>query len=110
MKRALFLLLATGLFTSLTACDYRNTPGKDPQVSQDFTVSTPARATETNRDSISHGDEAYTPIGKGSAQDQQTSAQAGLEGSPSNPGSPNVTVPEGNSEVRGTARSSQSEE
>ncbi|TGD78738.1 hypothetical protein [Hymenobacter wooponensis] len=110
MKRALSLLLATGLFASLTACDYRNTPGKDPQVSQDFSTAMPARATESNRDSISGGDEAYTPIGKGSAKDQQTSAQAGLEGSPSNPGSPNVNLPKGNQETQGTTRSAQPEQ
>jgi hypothetical protein len=105
MKRALSFFLAAGFFASLTACDYRNTPGKDPQVSQDFTVGMPARSTETDRDSISHGDEAYTPIGKGSAKDMQTSDQAAIEGSPNNPSSPNVSVPKGNNaEVQSTAR------
>ncbi|WP_045687214.1 hypothetical protein [Hymenobacter sp. AT01-02] len=104
MKRAFSFFVAAGLLATLPACDYNNTPGKDPQASQDFTEAPKARSTETNLDSISGGDEAYTPIGKGSAADQKTSNQAGLDGSPGSPNSPNNTLPEQNQEARGTSR------
>lgn len=104
MKRAFALLLSTGLLTTLAACDYNSTPGKDPQVNQDFTEAMPARSTEISRDSISGGDEAYTPIGTGSANDQKTSVDAGLEGAPKNAGSPASDIPTDNAEVRSTTR------
>ncbi|MBX0292905.1 hypothetical protein K3G63_20855 [Hymenobacter sp. HSC-4F20] len=103
MKR-LLLLLTSGLLVSLTACDYNNTPGKDPQVSQDFSTYRKASATETNRDSVSGGDEAYTPIGTGSAQDQKTSTDAALEGQPNNANSPVGDMPATNNEVKSTTR------
>ncbi|SNC74564.1 hypothetical protein SAMN06265337_2433 [Hymenobacter gelipurpurascens] len=104
MKRPILLLALSGLLTTFTACDYNNTPGKDPQASQDFTQAPKARATETNLDSISGGDEAYEPIGKGSAADQKTSADAGLQSSPSNPTSPTSTMPQNNTETKSTVR------
>ncbi|WP_139920284.1 hypothetical protein [Hymenobacter sp. DG01] len=104
MKRFLPLLAAGALMASLTGCDYRNTPGKDPQVSQDFSTYQKARPIETMRDSVSGGDEAYTPIGTGSAQNQKTSVDAAIEGQPNNAGSPVGDMPSGNSEVQATTR------
>lgn len=104
MKRLFSLLLATGLLASLTACDYRNTPGKDPQASQDFSTYQKARPAETMRDSVSGGDEAYTPIGTGSANDQKTSTDAAIEGQPNNANSPVGNMPANNSEVQATSR------
>ncbi|GAB2767358.1 hypothetical protein HNQ93_000018 [Hymenobacter luteus] len=104
MKRLLSLALASGLLASLTACDYRNTPGKDPQASQDFSTYQKARPTETMTDSVSGGDEAYTPIGTGSANDQKTSVDAAIEGQPNNAGSPVGDMPSGNEEVKATSR------
>lgn len=104
MKRSFLFLLLGGLLTTFTACDYTSTPGKDPQASQDFTRAPKARATETNLDSISGGDEAYEPIGKGSAADQKTSADAGLQSAPGNANSPVSTMPQNNTETQSTTR------
>jgi hypothetical protein len=103
MKRPFLFLLLGGLLTTFTACDYNKTPGKDPQASEDFTNAPKARATETDLDSISGGDEAYEPIGKGSAADQKTSADAGLQSAPGAPGSPTSTMPQNNTETQGKA-------
>jgi hypothetical protein len=105
MKRTTSLLLALGLGAALTACDYSNGPGKEPQAgSQDFTTAPPATANETNRDSISGGQEVHTPIGKGSAADQKTSADAGLQSAPGNASSPVNKMPQESPEARSTAR------
>ncbi|TYZ14329.1 hypothetical protein FY528_00960 [Hymenobacter lutimineralis] len=104
MKRLSALLLTVAATASLAACDYNNTPGKDPQASQDFTEAPPARKMETERDSINGQQEAHTPIGTGSAADQKTSADAALEGSPSNPNSPATTLPKESAQQRGSAR------
>ncbi|MFD2786422.1 hypothetical protein [Hymenobacter rubripertinctus] len=106
MKRllsfALVAALTAALAASLTACDYNNTPGKDPQASQDFTNAPKATATETNLDSISGSQEVHTPIGKGSAADQQTSVDAALDAAPGN--SPTSTMPQTNTEARASTR------
>lgn len=105
MKRTLSFLLALGLASAFTACDYSNGPGKEPQAgSQDFTDAPPATANETNRDSISGGQEVHTPIGKGSAADQKTSADAGLQNAPGNATSPTNTMPQESQEARSSAR------
>lgn len=104
MKRFLSLFVAAGLLSSLAACDYSNTPGKDPQTTQDFSTYQKARPAETDRDSISHGDEAYTPIGTGSAEDQKKSTDAAIEGQPNNANSPVGNMPTDNAEVRSTTR------
>lgn len=104
MKRLLTFALGAALATAFTACDYNNTPGKDPQASQDFTNAPKARATETNLDSISNGEEAHTPIGTGSAADQKTSTDAALEGAPNSPSSPTSTMPSTSTEGNASAR------
>ncbi|MDU0371186.1 hypothetical protein ACFPAF_12325 [Hymenobacter endophyticus] len=104
MKRLFSLTLAAGLATALAACDYNNTPGKDPQASQDFTDAPKARATETDLDSISGEQVVTQPAGTGSPADQKTSADAGLNASPGNPNSPANTMPENSTEARGSAR------
>ncbi|RSK23901.1 hypothetical protein [Hymenobacter metallilatus] len=104
MKRLLSLTLAAGLATALTACDYNNTPGKDPQASQDFSEAPKARATETDLDSISSQQEVNTPVGTGSAADQKTSTDAALEGAPNSPSSPTSTMPSNSSEGNASAR------
>lgn len=104
MKRLSLLLLPALLLASLSACDPRNSPGKDPQRSQDFTNAPEARATETDLDSISGGQEVYEPGGVGSAADQQTSVDAGLNAAPSNANSPTAGQPEQPTEPQGTAR------
>ncbi|GAB3236435.1 hypothetical protein GCM10027346_27120 [Hymenobacter seoulensis] len=104
MKRSFALLLTGGLLSALTACDYNNTPGRDPQTSQDFTQGKPANATDTNRDSISGGDEAYTPIGTGSPVDQKKSVDAAMEGAPKDANSPATAAPSNNSEANASTR------
>lgn len=102
MKCLLSLGLLAALAASLTACDYNNTPGKDPQASQDFTDAPKATATETDLDSISGSQDAYTPIGKGSAADQKTSPDAALDAAPGN--SPTTTMPQANPEAQASTR------
>lgn len=108
MKRISHLLLAAVLATAtLAACDRQNSPGKDPQFSQDFTTAPPATTNETDRDSISGEQRVETPVGKGSAADQKASqgdADASLEASPSNPKSPTNTIPQQSEEAKSTAR------
>ncbi|UPL47983.1 hypothetical protein [Hymenobacter sublimis] len=104
MKRIFPLFFAAGLLSSLASCDYSNTPGKDPQTTQDFSTYQKARPAETNRDSVSNGDEAYTPIGTGSAEDQKKSTDAALEGQPNNANSPVGDMPSDNTEVKSTTR------
>lgn len=106
MKPTFALLLAGGLLATLASCDYHNSPGKDPQVSQDFTPAVPARAMEINRDSITGRQDTYTPIGRGSAADQKTSVDAALDGAPNNASSPVGDMPSSNPEVTSTARES----
>ncbi|MBT9391546.1 hypothetical protein KLP40_00105 [Hymenobacter sp. NST-14] len=100
MKRFLSLSLLAALTACLTACDYNNTPGKDPQASQDFTNAPDATATETDLDSISGNQDAYTPIGKGSAADQRTSPDTTLNAGTS----PTTTMPQTNPEVKASTR------
>ncbi|MBD2714945.1 hypothetical protein KBK19_07855 [Microvirga sp. STR05] len=104
MKRSFTFLLALSLGAALTACDYNNTPGKDPQASQDFSDAPKATTNETDRDSLSGGQNVETPTGLGSAADQKTSTNAALEGAPSSPGSPTTTMPTESEEGRSTTR------
>ena len=86
----------------LTACDYDNGPGKEPQFSQDFTNGPQATAAQTDLDSVSKSQSAYTPIGKGSAADQKTSTPSAME---ANQGSATgSTMPKTNPEVKSTTR------
>lgn len=103
MNRAYSLCLMAALTLGLaTACDYDKGPGKEPQFSQDFTKGQEATAADTNLDSISQSQDAYTPIGKGSAADQKTSVDAAMDANPGT--SPINSMPESNSEVKATTR------
>ncbi|UYZ63444.1 hypothetical protein [Hymenobacter weizhouensis] len=104
MKRAFHLLVPALLLASLSACDYRNTPGVEPFRSQDFSTYPPARATETNLDSITGRQDVYEPGGVGSAADQQTSVDAGLNAAPGNANSPTAGQPEQSAQTQSTAR------
>ncbi|WP_426492789.1 hypothetical protein [Hymenobacter sp. 102] len=104
MKRLLTFALAAVLASAFSACDYNNTPGKDPQASQDFTEAPKARSTETNLDSISDEQVVTQPQGTGSAADQKTSTDAALEGAPNSPSSPTSTMPSNSSEGNASAR------
>ncbi|RFP63622.1 hypothetical protein D0N36_18550 [Hymenobacter lapidiphilus] len=85
-----------------TACDYDNGPGKEPQFSQDFTKGQVATAADTDLDSVSQSQDAYTPIGKGSAADQKMSTDSALGATQRTP--PTSSMPQSNSEVKATTR------
>ncbi len=102
MNRLLSLCLLGTLGAALTACDYSNTPGKDTQFSQDFTNAPKATATETNLDSVSKSQDAYTPIGKGSAADQKTSVNSAIDAHQGN--SPVSSMPQTNTEAKASTR------
>jgi hypothetical protein len=107
MKRISHLLLAVAAVASLAACDRQASPGKDPQVTEDFSDAPPATVNETDRDSISGGQRVEAPAGKGSAADQQASqgdADAALESSPSNPNSPPNRMPKESEEAKSKGR------
>lgn len=107
MKRISHLLLAVAAVASLAACDRQNSPGKDPQVTEDFSDAPPATANETDRDSISGVERVEKPVGKGSAADQQANqgnADAALESSPSNPNSPPNRMPDESEEAKSKGR------
>ncbi|NVO85970.1 hypothetical protein [Hymenobacter terrestris] len=98
---SLCLMAAIGLCLT-TACDYDKGPGKEPQFSQDFTKGQEATAADTDLDSISQSQDAYTPIGKGSAADQQTASDSALGAAQRTP--PASSMPQSNSEAKATTR------
>jgi hypothetical protein len=87
-RPALALLLGAALATSLTACDYRWSPGKNPQFHNDFTNAPGWHNEDVNRDSINYKQRVTKPSGVGSAtaikngsvQDQLDSAPSGNSG------------------------------
>lgn len=93
MKRLPHLLLTLLAAASLASCDYSRTPGKDPQDIEDFSDVPPATANETKRDSVNEKQNVQPPGGVGSAADQATSVDAGLEGAPNNANSPQQNMP-----------------
>ncbi|MCR5889084.1 hypothetical protein LRS06_15165 [Hymenobacter sp. J193] len=104
MKRLSALLLAVAASAALASCDYNNTPGKDPQASQDFTDAPPAQKNDTERDSVNGQQNTNTPIGEGSAADQKTSTDAAIQGSPNDPNSPVQNMPQQSAQQQGAAR------
>lgn len=103
MNRLLSLCLLGTLGTAaLSACDYNNTPGKNTQFSQDFTDAPRATDADTDLDSVSQSQDAYTPIGKGSPADQKTSVNSALEANQGN--SPASTMPASNPEAKASTR------
>jgi len=84
-RPALALLLGTALAATLSSCDYRWSPGENPQFRHGFTNAPGWHNSDVNRDSINYKQEVHTPIGVGSAagikngtvQEQINSAPAG---------------------------------
>jgi hypothetical protein len=85
-RLALALLLGTALAATLSSCDYRWSPGKNPQFQHGFTGTPPGwRNYDVNRDSINYKQVTPAPGGIGSAaaiaqgtvQEQMNSAPAG---------------------------------
>ena len=84
-RPALALLLGTALAATLSSCDYRWSPGENPQFKHGFTKAPGWHNWDVNRDSINYKQEAPAAGGIGSAaaiangtvQDQLNSAPAG---------------------------------
>ena len=84
-RSALALLLGTALAGSLSSCDYRWSPGKNPQTVNNFNNPPGWRKVDVDRDSINNQQRTTEPGGVGSAaaiangtvQDQLNSAPAG---------------------------------
>lgn len=113
MKRTqhLLLALATGATAALTGCDYHYTPGLNPQYREGFSLADapPARKMEINADSINYKQDAYTPIGKGSAADQKTSVNAALESAPGGNSATSPQAASGKPNTVGTATDGQNQ-
>lgn len=85
IRPALALLLGTALAASLSSCDYRWSPGKNPQFKHGFANAPGWRNSDVNRDSINYkqrvepagGEGSAADIKNGSTQDQLNSAPAG---------------------------------
>ena len=84
-RPALALLLGTALAASLSSCDYRWSPGLNPQFPHGFTKAPGWHNSDVNRDSINYkqrvepasGDGSAIAIKNGTVQDQLNSAPAG---------------------------------
>ncbi|MBD2769529.1 hypothetical protein IC235_16700 [Hymenobacter sp. BT664] len=85
-RSVLALLLGPALAAAVSSCDYRWSPGKNPQYQHGFVYPPPAwRSFDVNRDSINYKQRVELPGGVGSAaalkkgtvQDQLNSAPAG---------------------------------
>ena len=90
-RPALALLLGTALAAALSSCDYRWSPGENPQFRHTFANPPGWHNWDVNRDSINYK-QRVEPAGgigsaadtkKGSVQDQQNSAPSG--GGPTSP-------------------------
>ena len=90
-RPALALLLGTALAASLSSCDYRWSPGQNPQFHHGFVNAPGWHNSDVNRDSINYkqrvepasGDGSAIAIKNGTVQDQLNSAPAGSSaGSP----------------------------
>lgn len=84
-RSALALLLGTALAASLSSCDYRWSPGKNPQFRHGFTKAPGWHKWDVDRDSINNQQRVEPATGTGSAaaikngtvQDQLNSAPVG---------------------------------
>ena len=84
-RSALALLLGTALAASVSSCDYRWSPGQNPQFKHGFTGTPGWHSYDVNRDSINYkqrvepagGEGSAAAIRKGTVQDQLNSAPAG---------------------------------
>lgn len=85
VRPVLAVLLLAGSATLLTSCDYKYSPGVNPQFKDGFSNPPGYTNAEVNRDSINYKQNVHTPIGEGSAtaikngtvNDQLNSAPAG---------------------------------
>jgi hypothetical protein len=73
LRPALALLLGVSA-TLLTACDYKYSPGKNPQFKHTFNNPPGYTNADINRDSINYKQNVRQPIGKGSAADMATAS------------------------------------
>ncbi|MCC2547180.1 hypothetical protein LJY25_12040 [Hymenobacter sp. BT175] len=78
LTQRLLLAVVLGASATLAACDRAGTPGQDRQNVNDFSDAPPATSMEVNADSVNGGDEAYEPIGTGSAADQRQNVNSGV--------------------------------
>lgn len=85
-RPTLALLLGTALTATLSSCDYRWSPGLNPQFGHGFVYPPPGwHNSDVNRDSINYkqrvelagGEGSAAAIAKGTTQDQLNSAPAG---------------------------------
>ena len=84
-RSALALLLGTALSAALSSCDYRWSPGQNPQFTHRFTKAPGWHNSDVNRDSINYkqrvepagGEGSAAAIANGTVQDQLNSAPAG---------------------------------
>ena len=84
-RSTLALLLGTALSASLSSCDYRWSPGQNPQFGHGFTKAPGWHNSDVNRDSINYkqvtpaagGEGSAAAIANGTVQDQLNSAPAG---------------------------------
>ena len=85
VRPVLAALLLAASATLLAACDYKYSPGINPQFKDGFSNPPGYTNAEVNRDSINYQQNVHTPIGEGSAtaikngsvDDQLNSAPAG---------------------------------
>ena len=66
-RPVLALLLGTALAASLSSCDYRWSPGQNPQSHHGFTKAPGWHSYDVNRDSINNQQKAPMASGEGSA-------------------------------------------
>ena len=71
-RPALALLLGIASATLLTACDYKYSPGVNPQFEHGFNGTPTFTNADVNRDSVNYVQNVHAPIGKGSATDMKT--------------------------------------
>lgn len=88
-RPALALLLGTALAASLSSCDYRWSPGLNPQFGHGFTKAPGWKSYDVFRDSINYkqtvteagGEGSAAAIANGTVQDQLNSGPAGKSAS-----------------------------
>ena len=100
---ALALLLGTALAATLSSCDYRWSPGENPQFRHGFVNPPPGwHSSDVNRDSVNYkqrvepasGDGSAAAIKKGTVQDQLNAAPAGKSATTPQDASGRVSSPD----------------
>ena len=100
-RSALALLLGTALAASLSSCDYRWSPGQNPQFKYGFVNPPGWHKSDVDRDSINNqqrvepasGEGSATAIKNGTVQDQLNSAPAGASATSSQTASGQLEAP-----------------